>query len=315
MGATVQDVAYAALAAVGRSDSVALAGRWVNERYQQLAARTRFRHLRQAGSLTIPAVITAGTVTTVVDSPVVTGDATAAAAWSPACRGRFFRARAAWYKIADVTGTQMTLESPWSEDAVTAASYKVVARYVPLPVGTRYFRSFTLARLWKPLDVMNLAELEAYVPNRPFWTAFPQLVADVGEDPETHARLIEFYPYSTRAELITFIWWRKPPTLELDEQLPGVLDPYILKEGVLIDLYRRAMMDAAMKGDVNAAQMLSNEARRQETSWNRILLDAAKQDRGTDDQTAMLRMLRLGPVGRADITNAAQEIYSQGSRP
>src|SRR5689334_14715466 len=96
---TVEEVARAALGAVDTAAGYILACQWVAERYSTLCSRTRFKHLRQVFEVVVPANISAGTVTTVVGSRQVVGDATASAAWTDALVGRHLRVFSTWYEI------------------------------------------------------------------------------------------------------------------------------------------------------------------------------------------------------------------------
>src|SRR5947207_11163963 len=114
----VEAIARSALASVDTDAHVDLAVLWVNERIQEAAAYGKFRFLRLVRSISWPATVHAGTVSVTQGSKVVTPDATALAAWSPAfARSRVIQTgnSAIWYPIAQVTASQLELESPFTE--------------------------------------------------------------------------------------------------------------------------------------------------------------------------------------------------------
>lgn len=317
--ATVDEVASAALAAISSEAPRNIAWGWVRDRYAELVARVRFRHRRRAGSVVVPAVVTAGTVTIAAGDRVVTGDADAQAAWTPALRGRWFRCRSAWYEITGVDpGPALRLATPFAEDDASGVSYQVVQRYAALDPSVRFMSSFVLARLWKPLREASLRELDTIIaPGRQYSAGLGGgigVVADLGWSPDSDRRLVEVWPYSTRDELIHFVYWTAPERLTGSDPLPPTIDPYVLQAGVLVDVNRWEAGQAAKRGALDAAAYFRNESRAQETIWERRIQDAARQDRGLDDTQFLLRA--TGGVGwGGQIRTARDEIYARGQRP
>lgn len=317
--ATAGEVARAALAAVGSDANLLLATQWVSERYAQLVGRVRFRHLRRYGALVVPAVVTSGLATVARDSAIVTGDATAAAAWAGTdMKGRFFQGRTAWYEIGETTGNpaQLRLATTFAEDTLTAGSYRIVQRYATLERGARFFRGFTAARLWRSMQTLPLEAMDRLAPGRPYLGSLATggYVADVGWSTELGTRRVELYPYSTSSELIAYLWWAAPPTLEVDTELPGPIDAYLLKDGALIDVFRHRAAKAADAGKVDMAGFWRNESRAQETVWERRIGEATRQDRGTDDATFLLAANDQAGTWH-DIVSARDQVLATGSRP
>lgn len=317
--ATAGEVARAALAAVGSDANLLLATQWVSERYVQMVGRVKFRHLRRYGELVVPAMISAGTATATRDSAIVTGDATAAAAWATTdLKGRFFQGRTAWYEIAETTGApaQLRLTSPFAEDTVTAGSYRLVQRYATLDRGARFFRGFTAGRLWRPITTIPLEALDRLAPGRPYLgsLAVGGWVSDVGWSTALNTRRIELYPYSTTSEIICYLWWSAPADLDFDDDIPGPIDSYLLKDGALIDVFRHKASVAADQGKVDMAAFWRNESRAQETVWERRIGEATRQDRGTDDTTFLLASAdRRGSF--RDVVTARDQVLATGNRP
>ena len=151
MATTVEEVARSALAAVACDAALPLAGQWVYERITELASGGRLRAYRRLLETTVAAPITAGTVTVAQGGKLVTGDATAAAAWSEAIVGRFFQGAIVWHEIVGVSGTVLTLAEPYTEAALAASSYRIVQRYLALDADVRQVQAAVHPRRRWPL--------------------------------------------------------------------------------------------------------------------------------------------------------------------
>ena len=311
---TVIDVARDALASLNTDANVVLAVKWVANRYRQLASRTRLRSLREIGEVVIPAEITAGTVTATRGSKVVTGDATAAAAWladSSQVEKSHFRGRVAWHEIESVSGTDLTLKSIYTEDDVTAGSYKIVQRFIALDSRARWLGTFLHVRHRRPVDRISLAELNMRSPSRQSVSVGPTVYTEIGTD-ANEARLIEMFPYPQKAELILYVFWSVPPELQRDSLIPIGIDAYVLREGALIDIMRYESAKAMQAGNVEAAAFWRNEYRAQSTSWERNILEAARTDKGSDDMTMIFE--RHGTRFDTDIRTARDQVYATWPR-
>lgn len=314
---TAGDVARAALVAVESAADLTLATQWVSERYAQLAARVRFRHLRRAAMFVIPGAISVGTASAVRGSNIVTGDATAQAAWAPELVGRWLRTRTTWYEIVEVVTAptvSLRLAVEFADDSITGGAYRIVQRYAALAERARFTTTFTLSRFWTPMELRSLGELDVLAPGRPYLGSLTGggVVADLGERDARHR--VEVWPYSTTSEAIAYVYHEAPPALEPETLLPDSLDLYVLKEGVLVDVMRHKAAVAVEAGKLEAAAFWRNESRAQETRFDRNLYDAARSDRGADDSTFLLGH-RAGFAGRRDIVTARDEIFARGARP
>lgn len=321
--ATVEDVAALALSAVDvtaeRPIGIAQVGRWVESRYRELVARTRFRHLRRVGTIAVPAALDTGTVTVVAGSTSVTLDATAqaavaAAGGNAAITGRFLRLHTVWYEIASYAAPTITLATAYSEADVTAGGYLLLARFHTLTADVRWLGKFVFPRRRRVLTPFALHDLDRIAPERQITSDGPWYVAEAA-NASTGAKRVELYPYSLTAETISFVYWAIPAATTLDTVLPSEVDPYVLREGVLIDLYRYRASQEANAGRIEAAGYWRNEARAQATSWERQIMDAAKADRGQDDVSFIFNVLGLGRGGRRDIVTASDEVWARGRRP
>jgi hypothetical protein len=92
-----------------------------------------------------------------------------------------------------------------------------------------------------------------------------------------------------------------------------VIDPYTLKEGIFIDLYRYEKARSLRKGNIEQAALWRNEEKTQMTIWKRIIDDAIRTSRGSDDLTIILDW--FGSVARfGDQRTARDYIYDNWSR-
>lgn len=311
--ATVEQVATEVLAAVDSSAGLVQAGNWVAQRYRQFASKARLRHLREVGELVIPATITAGTVTATRGSTSVTADATAQAALSSSIVGRSIRVRSAWYKISAYSAPTITLSSAFSEDTATGSGYVVAQRFSSLGTDVRWLGTFVHMRLRTALRNVSPTVLDHYYPDRVLATSFPLYWAETSENDTTKAKQVEIYPYSDQSEIIHYVYWKEPSILALTDEIPSHIDSSLLREGALIDLFRFKMAQSADRGQVELAALWRNESQVQRTLWERMCLNAMKQDRGVEDISLILHRAGINPYG--DIVDARGEVYARGNRP
>lgn len=299
---SVGDCARAALAALDTDAGLPRAAKWVSERYRELSARTRLRHLQTFGEFVLPAPVNAGTCTVTPGSNKVFSDITAAAVWNTNLIGKFFRAQVSWYEIVDVfpnpLSATIVLKSAYAESASGAGTgYNIVQRYTTLPDGNiRFLGVFVHGRRRHALKTTNKMALDLHHPQRHLLsTGGPRVVADLGADPTTGVRRVEIYPYPNQTEQITYQFWKIAPDLsqrgtDPDQTLlPNEVDLALLKQGVLVDLYRYEMAKLLHNGQIEAASLMRNEARAQATTWESAIQDLIRADRGTEDVSFVLR--------------------------
>ncbi len=311
------DVARKVLAAIDTTAGHLLAVQWVGARYTQLCSRARFRHLRRVSNLYIPGPVTAGTAGFTDGSPIVTGDATAVAAWQ-ACNdlaGRHIRYITNWYEVEGLAGTNLRLTSPASEGTNAATAYQMIRRYVPLDPAARWIsrEGVVLQRTWLPLRNMPLAALDYSAPSRPLVGPWPECWAQVSPAPDNTMRL-EFYPASGQAETVSYVWWAVPPTLSIDTDIGPTIDDDVLVDGALIDAMRYNASRAANAGNVELAGYWRNEYRAQSLIWERRILEGIRTDRGVDDVTIILQLNNAYYGTPQDIVTARDHVW-YGWRP
>jgi hypothetical protein len=243
--------------------------------------------------------------------------------WSNVYDGRYFRARTQWYRIQKViSATSLALATEFTEDDVSAGTYKIVAKQIALDPEARWISNTMIyPRFRRPLNKISMAEMDLRYPERQLvggppddWCQTEDLINTDGK----RCLAIEVYPYSTNAETLNYIFWKRPDALRPDAEVPNVIDGYQLKEGVLIDIAQYNAAKYAKPGkdfSIEAAAYWRNESRQQRTTWERIILDVARQDRGVDDLTFILQMTRSYGYGRGEVRTARDEVYARGNRP
>jgi hypothetical protein len=321
--ATVDDAAREALAAVDTDAGFLRAVDWASDRYRELTNRSRYRALRKVGEIVVPAKITTGTITTTRGSNIVTGDATAQAEWvQHDLVRRHFRASPgrAWYEIEGmvVSGatTTLRLKSPFSENAVSGGAYEIVQRWTRVDDDARSLGKFVWMRFGRELEKTTLTELDVLFPDRLLVTAGgPFFVAEIGVD-DDGVRLVEIYPYASTSEIFHYVYWPHSPRLRPGDSLPEGIDPYVLREGVVMDIYRWEMSRAIRAGNIEAAAVWRNEFRSQRQSWEQAIRDAGKADKGQTDVSLILRSgtFRRDQFNRFN-NSARTEIFIRGNRP
>lgn len=288
-----------------------LVARWLNNRYQELTSRVRFRHLRKIGEVILPPVVNNGTVSVTRGSTSVAGVGTTFVTSIGSGNQEFyyFKTRSAWYKVASIGGEgTLTLASAFAEDDVSAGSYAIVKKHIGLASDARWLGEMMIARLRMRLSLISLTELNITAPGRELTQIYPSYAAQVGTT-STNELMFEFYPYCKVSEIIQYVYWSLPAALTFATTIPPVIDPYTLKEGALIDAYRWVKINSINKGNVEAAAVYANEEAKQRTIWEHAIRDAIKAQRGVDDVTLLIESFGGRKVFNG-ITNAYQQVLS-----
>lgn len=287
--------------ALGSNAGLLVATKWASERYREASRKYRFRHLRRVGEVIIPAEVNGGTVSATRGSDVITGDATAVAAWTSDLVGRIIRISRNWYRISgvDTGASTLKLESEFAEGDVTAHAYRIVVDRVQLDKDARFFGPFVHPRFARVVTQTSLANLDEMEPDRLIVSGSgPELVAEVGSG-DDGSKVVEFYPYSTNTELVRYIYWIDPQPLAVGGTIPDAISPEALKDGILVDIMRQNSARAAKAGNIEAAAYWRNEYRAQETLWRRRMQEMVAADRGAEDLAVILHTRGL-PVQDSD---------------
>jgi hypothetical protein len=311
---TVEQVARKVIADIADETAFVLAADWVNERYQEYVRRCKPRHLMKVGELNLAAYITGGSITATRGSNIITGDATAQALWNSTLNGWYLRTRTAWYEIAyfNSSNSSLILKSDFGEDDVSSGTYYIVKRFYALPDDVKTIGKLLNSRQMIQMENIHRDELDAIASFRPMIGGTLRFWCDQGADEETGTRRIEIYPPPQEVEMLIYTYWQDPPRLELDALLPRFLDPYVLKEGALVNAFRYKAAKAADAGKPDIAQFYANWHERQETKWTAKMRSMAIAERGADDQSIILKWnLQRSNAGQSDIMTARDQVLSE----
>ena len=290
--ATVEEIVRDLIGSIASDAGAMIAAKWVDNRYQELVSKTKFRNLRAIGELTIPATYTTGTISATRGSTTITGVATdwLVGIGAGAQDYYYFKGASAWYKIDSITNAlALELESEFAEDDLAAgSSYTIVKRHHVLAADARWLTSFIHTRLRRELVIISLDEMNAMHPGRVLTGTYPLEVAQVGFGVAGTAIMVEFYPASNTSELIHYVYTKLPTNLTISSTIPTVIDAIVLKEGAYVDLCRYEMAKAARAGNVDQSALWRNEMRASLTKWKEHIHDAAKTQRGVDDISFVL---------------------------
>lgn len=323
------------VAQMGLEGGPELAAQWVGQRYAELCARAKFRHLRQFGQIYLPAPFTTGTVTITLDSPTVTADATALANFQTNKFYQFpegftdlwFRPQigTSWYRIAEVTTAGViTLETPFAQDngyiaagatVQTGVTFYILPRYITLDPTARQLGVFMCDFLFRPLRLCSEDDLNRWAPNRFLVSTYPQYVAELNNDTDTtgQPKQVEIYPWPQQSVTMHYTYWQTPTILSWDEYLPPTIDPDILRTGAEIDASTNKAGKAIKLGKLQEAAYWRSEAARLETAWERKVARAVRNDRGADDVKFIVRNCGWrAPTDLDPIQDAYQNFLARG---
>ena len=309
--ATLESVATKTLAQLGMDANLALATSWARDRYTDLLSVCKLNQARRLGTLTVPANITAGTVSITQDTTLVTGDATAAAAWPadiPIDEGWFIRLGTPWYRVVSRTALTLTLATPYTESTVSSGTYVLKHREFTLPRMVKRLGIFSHQRYAhtmypKPLHAIILAD-----PARTIVDGGPQTVVDLGNAIDGR-KLIEVYPGSSTAETLDYVYWTTAEHVQAKDPLPQTLDASQLEEGVKINAYEWLGNRSLSASQVEAAQVYFNLRDRQRTIWEAYKRDLIRQDGAMDDITFVAQRAR--PSDTRDIRTAEDYVWAK----
>jgi hypothetical protein len=318
MADSVQSLCQSVVALTDSDDSLSFILTWVNERYRELINRAYSTQLRHWGSVFVPAPLTSGTVAVTNGSTTVTGTNTA---FSASQVGWFFRVAQVWYAVVAVNATTqtLTLNTAYSEQSNSAATYQLVQRYIPIPQSgnARHIENLVHPRLRRKLRYKTNAQMELQHPGRllvgayPWcWTEAPRFVEEINITPNgNNQKMVEVYPPSSQAETYSYSYWSIPSALALTDTLPPEVDAYVLREGVLVDVYRFNAEKAARANQIERAAYYQNVASRQRTIWEAkiqeaLVANAAARNLGTVE----FDMWEYATELEGDIVTAYQDV-------
>ena len=342
MAIAVRDVARQVVANLGLDAGYELASQGVGQRYAELCARGKFRHLRQYGQVYLAAPINSGTVTIFLDNPVVLLDSQALATcqanpffqWPDGFTGLFFRPQTGltWYKIASANqqggvGT-LILETPFAQDngflfnqsnppplVQAGIPFYILPRYVELAPDARQLGVFVCDFMYRPLDLVSEDELNRKAPNRFLVWAYPQFVAELNSNLNATGapKQVEIYPWPTQSVTMHYTYWATPKLLGIEDYLPPTIDPDVVRSGAMVDMCNNRAGAAVRKGNLEEAAYWTNLGNQNETKFNSKVNRAIKNDMGAEDLAFTL--LRSGwkpPIDWDPIRNAFDNFLARG---
>ncbi len=320
--ATTEQVARDLLASMNTDAGFLNAIIWIDNRYKELCTQVKPSHLREIGEVIIPKMVSTGTVASTRDATGIAGSSTAwltapcpTTASDDGGGAWYFRDQTAWYNVATFdSSTSLTLSTTYAEDGGSSRTYDLVKRFHTLSTDTRWLGDFMHTRRRTLLETVSIAKLNRDAPDRTPTGSIPFYVADAGLN-SSGERWVEIYPYPTDSEIIHYVYWTMPTSIAAaTTTISKVVDPYILKEGALIDLYRYMKADALMKGNVEAAAVFRNDEHAQRTVWKNYIKEARRADRAMDDTSFILVGLEERMRTR-DIMNARDIVLDRWNWP
>lgn len=306
---TIEDIARHAKSLCKCEAPTPLVSQWVSRRIAEVAGHKRLRSLRKFRELWVPGGYRTGTATFTRDSVYVTGTGTA---WTPAMAGRYIRGNTVYYRIAEVTSpTSLVLEdaNPFAENSITNTAYVLVQRFQKLPkdVQTISAKSVIHPRVVRPLIMISLDEANLLYPARHFAAGgLPAHFWEIDVSDDGH-RQLELFPYLDQSEIIYYLCWTKPPDYIQTDPVPPFIHPYVIIEGVLVDLYG---YKASEQTDYQMAALWINKQDRQRTLWEAKISEALMQEKGlTDGQFIVEQLQQRRAYGERDIITAYDQVW------
>lgn len=130
----------------------------------------------------------------------------------------------------------------------------------------------------------------------------------------TNQKLIEVYPVSGIAETYHYSYWAIPAQLALTDSLPPEIDAYVLREGVLVDVYRYKCEQMLAAGKIQESEIYTNKQSRQATVWEACIQQAIVADQAFHNEVSVqLDSYSRGGSG-GDIETAREWIGSEWTK-
>ena len=308
--ATVEDVCRHVAGVTATEGDLLLVSTWVNARWKELAGTTTLKTLRATGDLVTVPVIIDGSVMITTGDTLVSGTGTS---WDSTLIGRRFRTAASqWYTIVTVPQTnRLVLDRPYLEASGTTLGYFIIQPFYRLDPEARELGTFWHPRLRRPLSVSSEGGMGFALSSRFQISNVPAFVTEQEPD-EDGVRRVEIYRYSRTAELIKYLYWKRPQNLGYKDELPAFIDVEAFREGVMVDVLRNAMWRATEEGDLRKAEIFRNDYRSQETRWMRDHKHRViKKDSGAADEEFLLLNSRNHPTGVGADVDVIDDAWSQ----
>jgi hypothetical protein len=327
---TIETIARQARAELDSDINLQIVGNFVSQKVTELYARTKYKALRKLGELPLAGALGGitnpqgvsnpnGTVTVTVGSNIVVGDSLAATFFTNLLEGQFFRVfqLKTWYRIAKVDRPNIILENAFVSEsssqfapavAVPLSGYYITPRFYAAAPDARFFGTFVLDYLYKTLGFISPEDMQRIYPSRFLVGPYPWCVSEFQSQlaGTGQPKMLEFYPAPRANTLVHYTYWSAPPIIGFYDSIPVTLDDYIAKELAFIPMMRHEMMKLTREGKIEAAGLMRNEYRAQETKAQTLMDQAIRNDSGVDDVTFIMgtrgrrRAMDYDPISTAE---------------
>jgi hypothetical protein len=146
------------------------------------------------------------------------------------------------------------------------------------------------------------------------WTEAPRFIGSLDISPvlgSSGQKFIEVYPPSNVPETYGYVYWNVPQSFAVTDSLPPEIDEWVLREGVLVDVYRYKGEQWAAKANPDMAAFYANKESRQITLWERAIAQAVMTDNLFKNQVPVeIDMFSDAGEYSGDIVNAHDWIVS-----
>lgn len=263
---------------------ITLGEKLVNRAWRDIQETRFWSFLLSETAISVPQVLSTGTVTTTLGSDIVVGDATADAAWAaigmPAIAARQFRVSyGPIYSIVDYTSPNLQLNRVYGETSVAGQTYLIYQCYYPEP-ASNFLRWVSVV---DPVDGYKLAtgrtkaELDLRDPLRGA-VAQPYVIANYKWDATNTRHMFELYPHPTVQRVYPALYQTRGVDFTADtDELPIAIPVEVLLNRAKYYVYEWALANQAHHPELRGVnwQYLRQSANE---DYRKDLAKAMKQD-------------------------------------
>lgn len=323
MAGTILDTATQIIAATASDAGVQLAVNWLNQRYAEYISRGRKRQNRRFGAIYAPIPITNLTINATQGNAGITFSAIPTDPTTGAqinLIGWHLRTNVTWYFITNHTAgsTNAQIQSPFTDATGTTLSATLVQRFLPVTdPSCRWISSVVHMRRRKRLREIPWEALNSRYPGKtpilaaPWcWAEAPRFIANISLS-GAGQKFIEVYPPSSVVETYNYVYWNVPQVFAVTDILPPEIDEWVLREGVLVDVYRYKQNKWADAGNQVMADHWAQQVVMQEARWEAAIQKADVADALYHNNIPVeIDMFDDAGEFGGDITNAHEWIMS-----
>ena len=280
---------------------------WLRSRYRQIIDRLQHSDINRQNTVAFAteAPQSNGTVTVIHGSPLVTGLGTG---FITPNVGQYFRVNSKrnWYRIIAVaSATQLTLDTPYTEENAVGIAYTIAQRYYTPPSGVRWITDVKLPQR-HTLYELDQTKLNEMFPSREAHVSVPQYWSPSGWNGEQ--RTLEFYPFADKQYRIEIVGYTNLSEPTLASSPEGDINDRILIEGALADAMRyRAALPGLEAPQVQALLILAGAHEKQ---FALLLQDMMRRSSLDKPQPQLELAFGANYAGRTrDIMTAEDEVW------